>query len=284
MSPNISHPPIVANRFMALNTGHFRFGENWRSFSTLIDEPRIAEAVRGLQKLISAEDLEGKRFLDIGCGSGLSMVAALRLGATEVVGTDIDPDSILAARDVLSRFAATKAWHLRRCNVFDMESNAFGIFDVVYGWGVLHHTGDMWSALIKTGTLVKQNGLLVLALYHKTPMCRFWRIEKRFYANAPAWQQRVVRSLYKGTLALRLIMSGQHSNKYSRGMDRHHDVHDWLGGYPYESTLPQQVVQRLENNGFAIEKVLENCAGSVGLLGTGCDEYVARRNQRIGSK
>lgn len=263
---------------MALNNGHFRFGENWQSFSTLIDEPRIAEAVRGMQRLVSREDLEGKRFLDIGCGSGLSMVAALRLGATEVVGTDIDPDSILAARDVLSRFAATKAWRLQRCDVFDMESNAFGIFDVVYSWGVLHHTGDMWNALIQTGKFVKQNGLLVLALYHKTPMCRFWRIEKRFYANAPAWQQRAVRSLYKAAFALRLIMSGQHFNQSRRGMDRHHDVHDWLGGYPYESALPREVVRRLKNNGFVIEKVLENCAGSVGLFGTGCDEYVARRN------
>ncbi len=263
---------------MALSTGHFRFGENWLSFSSLIDEPRIAEAARGLQKLIPAEDLEEKRFLDIGCGSGLSMVAALRLGAAEVVGTDIDRDSVLAARDVLSRYAAPRAWDLRHCDVFDMEPSVYGTFDVVYSWGVLHHTGDLWNALIKAGTFVKPNGLLVLGLYHKTPVCWFWRREKHFYANASAWQQRVVRSLYKGVLALRLIMVGQHSNRYSRGMDRDHDVHDWLGGYPYESTLPQEVVCQLESNGFAIEKVLENCGGCLGLLGTGCDEYVARRN------
>ncbi len=66
-----------------LNAGHFRFGENWRSFSNLVNEDRISEAVRSLQKLISAEDLRGKPFLDIGCGSGLSMVAALRLGGAE---------------------------------------------------------------------------------------------------------------------------------------------------------------------------------------------------------
>src|SRR5260370_11235765 len=183
---------------MALSTGHFRFGENWLSFSSLIDEPRIAEAARGLQKLIPAEDLEEKRFLDIGCGSGLSMVAALRLGAAEVVGTDIDRDSVLAARDVLSRYAAPRAWDLRHCDVFDMEPSVYGTFDVVYSWGVLHHTGDLWNALIKAGTFVKTNGLLVLGLYHKNAVWWVWCRENHFYSKSAVWPQREVKVVHKG--------------------------------------------------------------------------------------
>ena len=264
----------------ALST-HFRFGENWQSFQARVDQARIAEAVRGLEKLVP--DLSKQRFLDIGCGSGLSMLAALRLGASSVVGTDIDPDSVAASRNLLSRSAPGKDWQVLERSILDMGGVTLGTFDVVYSWGVLHHTADMWTALAKAGLLVKPNGLLVVALYHKTPLCTFWRKEKRFYAHADPWQQKTIRFIYKGAFLLRLFTIGQNPRRYvadyhiGRGMDWNHDVHDWLGGYPYESTLPREVVPKLSEAGFVVEKIVENRSARMGIFGSGCDEYVARR-------
>jgi 2-polyprenyl-6-hydroxyphenyl methylase/3-demethylubiquinone-9 3-methyltransferase len=60
-------------------------------------------------------------------------------------------------------------------------------------------------------------------------------------------------------------------------MDWNHDVHDWLGGYPYESTRPLELARHVRECGLCPERVFENCAGAKGFFGTGCDEYVARR-------
>jgi 2-polyprenyl-6-hydroxyphenyl methylase/3-demethylubiquinone-9 3-methyltransferase len=263
-------------------SSHFHFGENWKSYASMVDEHRIAGAVAGLQQLVPADQMAGKRFLDIGCGSGLHMLAALRLGAASVTGFDIDPNSVAASQSLLQRFAPNQPWTAEVTSVFTMAAERQGTFDVVYSWGVLHHTGDMWKAIDRAATLVAPGGLLVLALYHKTPLCGFWRAEKKVYAHAPGWVQRLLRGVYKGAYFLRQVCAGQNPwrsiKEYGcRGMDWHHDVHDWMGGYPYESVLPPEVVDFLAQRGFEMEQVLEHCAGTRGLFGTGCDEFVARR-------
>lgn len=262
---------------------HFAFGANWRSYAALINEDRITEAVRGLEKLVPVETLKGASFLDIGCGSGLHMLAALRLGAASVRGIDIDPDSIAATHAVLERFAPGAAWSAEEHSVFDAKPEALGLHDIVYSWGVLHHTGAMNEAITKASALVKPGGLLVLALYRKTPFCGAWTLEKRIYAHAPAWGQALIRWPYKAAYLLGQLVRGRNPFAYvrdyhsARGMDWHHDVHDWLGGYPYESVTPDQVRDLLQGLGFVDIQALENCAGTIGLFGTGCDEFVARR-------
>jgi len=71
----------------------FKFGENWASFSKRLNESRIQDAMRSLISLFGEGALNGRSFLDIGCGSGLLSIAAARLGARPVVGMDLDPVS-----------------------------------------------------------------------------------------------------------------------------------------------------------------------------------------------
>ncbi|MDR2417362.1 MAG: 50S ribosomal protein L11 methyltransferase, partial [Holosporales bacterium] len=71
----------------------FAFGKNWTKFLALVDEERIATAMRSLCNALEEENLEGKRFLDIGSGSGLFSLAAYRLGA-EVFSFDYDEGSV----------------------------------------------------------------------------------------------------------------------------------------------------------------------------------------------
>lgn len=261
----------------------FRFGENWQSFVATVDGGRIAAAEAGLLRLLPREALRGARFLDIGCGSGLSALAALRLGAASVDAIDADAASVAAARALLERFAAGGAWIVEPASVFDLTPERRGTYDIVYSWGVLHHTGDLWRAVTCACAMVRPGGRLAVALYRRTPLCGFWRWEKRLYAGAGPAMQRAVAALYKAAYRAGLLATGRNPAAYvagyrsARGMDWSHDVHDWLGGYPYESTDPATVATVLRDHGFALERSFEHRAAAAGLFGSHCDEYVCVR-------
>ena len=112
----------------------FAFGKNWQSFAAIADEESVSEAQQGLIKLFPNGEVRGARILDIGCGSGLSMAAALRLGASQVDGVDIDPNSVNAANELLSRFDVRKNWSVHTASLFDLPARSY---DIVYSWGVI---------------------------------------------------------------------------------------------------------------------------------------------------
>jgi 2-polyprenyl-6-hydroxyphenyl methylase/3-demethylubiquinone-9 3-methyltransferase len=263
---------------------HFAFGKNWRDYAAKIDEARIGKAVEELRKLGGVRDFAGLSFLDIGSGSGLHSLAALRMGASRVVGVDNDPDYVSASPDTLSRFAPGADAVFRQVSVFDMAGGGFKGFDVVYSWGVLHHTGDMRGAIGAAASLVEPGGVFMLALYRKTLFCGFWRMFKRWYAYAPPAGQRRAMSAYVAMQRLWSRAKGMdfdaHVAGYEkyRGMNYYNDVHDWLGGYPYESMSPRECHELLAGLGFACERQFVKRNGFWrGVFGSGCDEYVFRR-------
>jgi 2-polyprenyl-6-hydroxyphenyl methylase/3-demethylubiquinone-9 3-methyltransferase len=257
----------------------FEFGRNWQSFSALVDPQRIAAAEQRLAALLGERDLAGRSLLDVGCGSGLHALAALRLGAGRVVAIDIDPVSAATARELLERFWGKANATVITASVFDLESHALGEFDLVYSWGVLHHTGDMARAIRIAAGHVRRGGLLALALYGKTPWCGVWKRIKRWYVSAPPARQARAERLYVRLFGLYLLLRGRrlraHVENYAskRGMDFHHDVRDWIGGYPYESIAPAELKQMLE--GFDLVK--EKTRRRSGLFGSGNDEYLFRK-------
>lgn len=277
-SPN-PHPQDLTSP-----TTHFRFGENWRDLvETWVTPDRVEDARTRFAKLLLPEELTGKRFLDLGCGSGLSLLCALEYGPAAALGVDIDEASVEAARLLLSRHAPGKVWEVQRASVFDGVLATRGPFDVVHSWGVLHHTGNLWRALGEAAGLVAEGGLLAVAIYRRTRLCAFWRVEKRLYKDLPAPAQRALRLLYKGLfcayMMLRLKNPLRILREYprtKRGMSFDHDAHDWLGGYPYESARAEEVIEFCRARGF--ELVRSNIRRpSSGLFGTGNDEFVFRR-------
>jgi SAM-dependent methyltransferase len=274
---------------MAKAAEHFAFGKNWASYAAKVTEAELAEAERGLVRLLGPAGLATQRFLDIGCGSGLHAVAALRLGAREVIAVDLDPESVRTSEEVLRRFAPEgAAWRVLAADVFDLTPGAFGTFDIVYSWGVLHHTGNLERALASAAALVGPNGRLVLALYRRTWLDAFWRVEKRWYAHASDKSQARARSVYLALFRLRMAMLGKNFAEYvrtyrsNRGMDYYHDVHDWMGGWPYETIEPGEVARLMAPYRFEAEHVPVRPAEKwfrrpVGLFGSGCEEYVYRR-------
>ncbi len=273
-----------ADRELTEVDSHFAFGRNWASFVTDLDDAQVERAIRGLGRLVAPDEIEGKTFLDIGCGSGLSMLAALRLGARAVMGVDIDEASVQTAQRLLEQRASEMPdqWSTRVTSVFDLDPDVHGTFDVVHSWGVLHHTGNMTRAIETAARLVAPGGLYVLALYQKTRYCDLWRKEKRFYTSAPPVAQAMVRGVYKSAYLARVAVTGRNPVTYvrdygsERGMDFHHDVHDWLGGYPYESVDPVALQADLSQLGFEPVRTFI-VPMQRGVFGTRCDEYVVRR-------
>ncbi len=267
---------------------HFAFGKNWLDYARKIDEGKISQAIADLRQLSGRQRFDGLSFLDIGCGSGLSALAAVRLGATRVTGVDIDPDSVQAARWVFAKFAPGFPADFRVRSVFDMTAAEFGNFDIVHSWGVLHHTGDMARAIQAAGALVGPGGEFYLALYRKTPFCGMWRGIKHWYSKAPPSSQRRARDTYIFLRKTIFRMKHQDFDAYvqgyaSRGMDYYNDVHDWLGGYPYQSIDPDTCHALLTRFGFAVDRefVRKSRGPLRGLMGSGCDQYAFHRVRHV---
>lgn len=260
---------------------HFEFGENWAEFAAKLTPVHVDNAVASLRRLLPG-GIPGASFLDIGCGSGLSAVAAARLGASRIEACDIDENSVRTTEQVLARFAAEVPRRVRTTSVFDLLPETDGQFDVVHSWGVLHHTGAMPRAVASAAALVRPGGLFVVALYNKTALCGAWTVEKRIYARAPRLVQKVAQAGFavaqlpaQAILHRRSPFALLRDYSVQRGMNYWNDVHDWMGGYPYESATPEEVDAMV---GAAF--VRERCyvTGSrLGLFGSGCNEFVFRR-------
>lgn len=255
---------------------HFRFGENWAEFSKLIDLRRITAAENSVADLLQ-QSLEERTFLDIGCGSGLFSLAASRLGAKRVLSVDIDPLCVETTKALRTAHGTDRVWDVRQISVFDTTPQKLGRFDVVYSWGALHHTGDMWRAIRVATSLVESNGMLAIAIYLKTPFCRLWRSEKRLYSKAPRLLKSAIFRTYKIIAdTYSMLQARDKSSLAARGMNQDHDYKDWLGGYPYESASPEEIEAFVTQLGFQRVRT-RNTARRSGLMGTGCAEYVFRR-------
>jgi 2-polyprenyl-6-hydroxyphenyl methylase/3-demethylubiquinone-9 3-methyltransferase len=260
---------------------HFAFGENWKNYAATIDQKRIDSAIEGVKKLFPT-GLAGKTFLDIGCGSGLHSLAALSLGAAFVTALDIDENSISTTHELLTRYACASKWSAKIASVFDASPDALGKFDVVYSWGVLHHTGDMWRAIECATSLVRPGGRFAIAIYSATACDSMWKAEKKFYSQAPRPIQWGVRQIYMAALLGAKTLLGGNPISYvrnyseTRGMNFSHDAHDWLGGYPYETATAADLRDRIRKMGLSEERSF-TLPARLGLFGSGCHEFVFRR-------
>jgi ubiquinone/menaquinone biosynthesis C-methylase UbiE len=268
---------------------HFSFGQNWSDYSELVEERHVLSAEEDLTRLMGADGFADRKWCDLGCGSGIHAIAAARLGAI-VSAVDIDPQSIATTEKLAKKFGVEGTVASFNNSVFDLPFTR-NSFDIVYSWGVLHHTGDMWSAITEASHLVSETegSQFVIALYRETRLCQLWKIEKRFYKDASPLIQGLIRRLfvlaYDFSLILRRRSPWSHRRNYfqMRGMSFRHDVHDWLGGYPYESASAQELVETMKQIGFTLLREFVRTPNYTpwGFFGSGCDEFVFERTKLI---
>jgi SAM-dependent methyltransferase len=268
-----------------LDDERFEFGKNWQSFLSVLDEGRITHAQTALAEMLD-HDVSGHTFLDIGSGSGLSSLVAARLGAARLHSFDYDQASVAATAELRRRFGPPGvAWTVEPGDALDRDyMRGLGTFEIVYSWGVLHHTGSMWTGIANACDAVVPGGRLFLAIYNdQGRTTRIWRRVKLTYIALPEALKRpfvIAVGLVYGawnfvnSLSLREPSAPLRSLKPDpyRGMDPWHDLVDWIGGYPFEVATPDEIFSFCHARGFDLIRMR-----TVG-AGLGCNEFVFRRH------
>jgi 2-polyprenyl-3-methyl-5-hydroxy-6-metoxy-1,4-benzoquinol methylase len=262
----------------------FRFGANWTRFLTIVDEARIAAAEASLREMLGVTSLQDRRFLDIGCGSGLFSLAARRLGA-EVFSFDFDPQSVACARELRQRyFPEDGRWRVEEGSVLDKQYiGGLGQFDVVYSWGVLHHTGSMWVAIEHAiSRVANTRGTLYIAIYNDQGWkSRVWWFVKLLHNHAPNFLRWPYVYVVTGVTLLLVTLKrmiqlqpltviARLYKTPSRGMSVKYDMYDWIGGFPYEFATFDTLTAYLEARGFTVRNA-RKCTD------LGCHELVFQR-------
>jgi 2-polyprenyl-3-methyl-5-hydroxy-6-metoxy-1,4-benzoquinol methylase len=270
----------------------FQFGNNWRRFHLFINSERLCKAEKSLLIMLEENNLHGKTFLDIGSGSGLFSLAAFRLGAS-VRSFDYDADSVQCTRDLKERYCSnSRNWLIEQGDVLDEDYlKSLGQFDIVYSWGVLHHTGNMWKALENIIPLCKSGSTLFISIYNKQRlMSRFWTWIKRTYNNHV-----FTRYLFVVFFSCYFILRGfladlierrnpfhryvQESERTKRGMNIFIDWIDWIGGYPFETAKPEEIFNFYYQRGFTLIKMM-TCVGG----NSGINEFVFKKSLNGGDR
>lgn len=241
----------------------FAFGKNWQRFLRMLNEARIAKAEASLRDMLQVENLHQQSFLDAGCGSGVFSLAAMRLGARRVHSFDYDRDSVGCAQELKRRFfPGAPNWTIEQGDVLSPAYlSPLGQFDVVYSWGVLHHTGNMHLAFENVISMVAPKGKLFIAIYNDQGLAsRGWMFVKRCFSRWPVLRPFIVAwfGLYfivRDFFVDLLIFARNPFQRYyrrndPRGMAFWPDLLDWLGGYPFEVASVQHVTDFFTSRGF----------------------------------
>jgi 2-polyprenyl-6-hydroxyphenyl methylase/3-demethylubiquinone-9 3-methyltransferase len=266
---------------------HFSFGKNWSAFLRhQVDSDRIAIAVRDTSAFLGLRDLKRLTFMDIGCGSGLFSYAAHTLAAEHIISFDIDPLAVQCCLHMKERAGNPENWEIFQGSILDPKTlEHLPAVDVVYSWGVLHHTGDMWTAMRNAAQFVKPGGRLFISIYNRLEYDSFtsyrgshgWLRLKRAYNRHGSLGKRAMECWFAGKdiaaslLSLRnpLHQIRQYRNK--RGMSWWYDIVDWLGGYPYEFASAGEIFEFCHHElGLTLQRLRTTSS-------IGCNEFLFMR-------
>jgi 2-polyprenyl-3-methyl-5-hydroxy-6-metoxy-1,4-benzoquinol methylase len=254
----------------------FSFGRNWKRYAASLDEERIRRSVESMAA--SLGDIRGRSFLDIGCGSGIHTVSALRLGASRVHAFDYDVDSVECTRHVVATHAPDMRHRVtveRGDALNEPYLRSLGTFDIVYSWGVLHHTGDMWRALHLATLPLEHDGCLLIAIYNDQGVwSKGWRLTKWLYVKAAFLRPLIIGGVFGPRELAKVIVKtpGRYMREWReysrlRGMSRWYDIVDWAGGYPFQVASTAAIAEFYGRR--ALRTVVTVDCGR----GNGCNEF-----------
>ena len=272
---------MYSNKEAGLKSGEqisFSFGLNWRKFIDNLSENQLKAAEEDFIDFTGFTRLDGHVFLDAGCGSGLSSLVAIQMGANKVISIDIDPHSIESTMALKERYGKNDpSWEMYQCSLLDEHAlRAFPPSTFVYAWGSVHHTGEMWKAVDNLINCVTPGGLLLLAIYNEGKYAGQWLIIKRMYNKSPWFLKKILLLSYHFYAFLRMLLKFENPVRYvreyrqPRGMNYFRNVEDWLGGLPYEYASVETVTGYVCDKGFDLVGLRRS-------VSHGCNEFLFKK-------
>lgn len=260
----------------------FSFGKNWQAYLRAADDEAVGLAQADVLHWLGRGAIEGRSVLDVGSGSGIHSLAFWQLGAESIHSLDVDSASVEATRSVWTEAGRPANWQVLEASILDaglpgrLKPDGY---EIVYSWGVLHHTGAMWEALGKTLGLVAEGGRLWIGLYASGPRYEQILALKRSYnagGSSKRWlleRRLILRSILRqGANSSRALLrlDFKHltnplrwNRRVGRGMDTYHDIVDWLGGLPYEEADHNEVISFVRPLGFVLDRLEPAAEGGI---------------------
>src|SRR5262249_7385247 len=115
------------------------------------------------------EATRGSRVLEIGVGAGTDYVNWLRAGA-RAVGIDLTTSAVKLTRESAELEGLNADVFVADAEALPFRSE---VFDVVYSYGVLHHTPDTVRALRELYRTLKPGGVAKVMIYHRPSIVGF---------------------------------------------------------------------------------------------------------------
>ncbi len=259
-----------------INKGtRFAFGQNWKNFLETLDDEVLVKAAKDIREWTGLESFTGKRVIDIGSGSGVHSYAFHTMGAAELLSFDYDNNSVEATKRMLEKAGSPQNWKVMQGSALDSNfTSSLGKFDMVYSWGVLHHTGNMWDAINNAVMAVAPGGLLWIAIYQKGPQFQADLKLKQRYNSASPMGKKMMEWTWISKLMAKRVLAGKNpftwNEKVERGMNVYHDIIDWLGGLPYEVADQKEITLFCEQRGLVFIKANVVNEG-------GCSSYLFKK-------
>lgn len=188
-SPNNNNPVLVSRTPLLLDDFKQRARDQWsanpcganvaaditfgtREYFDAIERERYVEYAPWIKQTIGFDSYPGKRLLEVGFGTGTDLLQFARGGAI-VTGLDLTPRSIEIARRRFEVHGLNGEF-----TIGDAENLSFpdASFDVVYSFGVLHHTPDTHRAIRELYRVLKPGGVAIVMLYHRASLYYFGSI------------------------------------------------------------------------------------------------------------
>jgi ubiquinone/menaquinone biosynthesis C-methylase UbiE len=128
-----------------------------------------AEGAAPYSGLMPLSEIAGADVLEIGCGSGVHARLLAQAGA-RLSAVDLTPTAVAMTKRRLE-LAGLEATVLEA----DAESLPFpdDSFDVVWSWGVIHHSADTDRVITEIARVLRPGGRLALMVYHRSSIT-FW--------------------------------------------------------------------------------------------------------------
>lgn len=143
--------------------------EYFRELDARIFHPRYMRLTvderdgRPFSRYVDFARVSGQDVLEVGCGSGIAVQLFAEAGAN-VTAVDLTPWAVETTRARLDAFGL-------RGTVLEADAEqlpfADASFDLVFSWGVIHHTSNMNRALAELVRVCRGAGEIVLMLYHR---------------------------------------------------------------------------------------------------------------------